>query len=196
MYRRSVLAALSATSFIGVTKIKPSQAQDLSKLQPPLNMQDAVYMDIKYGRVLIQLRPDLAPKHVERVKILCRQGFYDGTPFHRVIDGFMAQGGDPTGTGTGGSKLPNLPAEFTNKAHFLRGTVGAARTADPNSANSQFFIMFAPAPSLDGLYTIWGRVVQGMEYVDKIKRGTGPDGIVQDPDRIIRMRVAADVEKG
>ncbi|MBX5454026.1 MAG: peptidylprolyl isomerase [Acidobacteriia bacterium] len=159
-------------------------------------MQDAVYMDIKYGRVLIQLRPDLAPKHVERVKILCRQGFYDGTPFHRVIDGFMAQGGDPTGTGTGGSKLPNLPAEFTNKAHFLRGTVGAARTADPNSANSQFFIMFAPAPSLDGLYTIWGRVVQGMEYVDKIKRGTGPDGIVQDPDRIIRMRVAADVEKG
>jgi len=196
VYRRSVLAALSATSFIGVTKIKPSQAQDLSKLQPPLNMQDAVYMDIKYGRVLIQLRPDLAPKHVERVKILCRQGFYDGTPFHRVIDGFMAQGGDPTGTGTGGSKLPNLPAEFTNKAHFLRGTVGAARTADPNSANSQFFIMFAPAPSLDGLYTIWGRVVQGMEYVDKIKRGTGPDGIVQDPDRIIRMRVAADVEKG
>jgi peptidylprolyl isomerase len=196
MYRRNFLTALSATSVIGGIKTMPSQAQDLSALQPPLNMQDAVYMDIKYGRVLIQLRPDLAPKHVERVKILCRQGFYDGTPFHRVIDGFMAQGGDPTGTGTGGSKLPNLPAEFTSKAHFLRGTVGAARTADPNSANSQFFIMFAPAPSLDGLYTIWGRVVQGMEYVDKIKRGTGPNGLVQDPDRIIRMRVAADVEKG
>jgi peptidylprolyl isomerase len=113
-----------------------------------------------------------------------------------VIEGFMAQGGDPTGTGTGGSSLPNLPAEFTNDAHFLRGTVGAARTSDPNSANSQFFIMFAPAPSLDGQYTIWGRVIRGMDFVDQIKRGSGPNGIVANPDRIIHMRVAADVQQG
>jgi peptidylprolyl isomerase len=150
-------------------------------------------MDLKDGRVVIQLRPELAPKHVERVKILCRKGFYDNTPFHRVIDGFMAQGGDPTGTGSGGSDLPDLPAEFSNTVRFIRGTVGAARTSDPNSANSQFFIMFAPAPSLDGQYTIWGRVVQGMEHVDNIKRGSGGNGIVQTPDRIVHMRVAADV---
>jgi peptidylprolyl isomerase len=110
-----------------------------------------------------------------------------------VIDGFMAQGGDPTGTGSGGSDLPDLPAEFSNTVRFIRGTVGAARTSDPNSANSQFFIMFAPAPSLDGQYTIWGRVVQGMEHVDNIKRGSGGNGIVQTPDRIVHMRVAADV---
>ena len=123
--------------------------------------------------MVIQLLPDLAPKTVAQIKTLARQGFYDGTPFHRVIEGFMAQGGDPTGTGTGGSKLPELPAEFTTKRHFLRGTCGMARTSDPDSGNSQFFIMFAPAPSLDGKYTIWGQVVQGMEYVDQIKRGTG-----------------------
>jgi peptidylprolyl isomerase len=111
-----------------------------------------------------------------------------------VIDGFMAQGGDPTGTGTGGSKLGNVPGEFTTKKHFLRGTVGAARTSDPNSADSQFFIMFAPAPSLDGQYTIWGQVVSGMEYIDKIKRGSGQSGMVQGPDKIIHMRLAADVK--
>ncbi len=160
------------------------------------DLENEVYMDLKDGRVVIQLLPELAPKQVARVKELCREHFYDNTPFHRVIEGFMAQGGDPTGTGTGGSKLPDLPAEFTNQAHFLRGTVGAARTSDPNSANSQFFIMFAPAPSLDGQYTIWGRVIRGMEFVDKIKRGSGPSGMVQDPDRIVRMRVAADAEKG
>ncbi|HTW69794.1 MAG TPA: peptidylprolyl isomerase [Acetobacteraceae bacterium] len=149
-------------------------------------------MDLKYGRVVIELFPDLAPKTVQRIKTLSDQGFYDNTPFHRVIEGFMAQGGDPTGTGTGGSKLPDLPAEFTTERHFLRGTCGMARASDPDSGNSQFFIMFAPAPSLDGKYTIWGQVVRGMEYVDQIKRGTGPNGMVTDPDRIIRMRVAAD----
>jgi peptidylprolyl isomerase len=154
--------------------------------------QNTVYMDLPTGRVVIQLLPDIAPKHVARVKELCKQGFYDNTPFHRVIEGFMAQGGDPTGTGTGGSKLPDLPAEFSTKVHFLRGTVGAARSSDPNSANSQFFIMFAPAPSLDGQYTVWGRVVSGMEFVDKIKRGSGANGIVQGPDRILHMRLAAD----
>jgi peptidylprolyl isomerase len=159
-----------------------------------LDPENTLYLDLKGGRVVIQLLPDLAPKAVARVKELTREGFYNNTPFHRVIPGFMAQGGDPTGTGTGGSKLPNLPAEFTNKAHFLRGTVGAARTQDPNTANSQFFICFAPAPFLDGQYTIWGRVVSGMEYVDQIKKGSGSSGSVSDPDRIVRMQVAADVK--
>jgi len=158
------------------------------------DLENTIYMDLKYGRVVIRLRPDLAPKHVERVKMLCREGFYDGTPFHRVIEGFMAQGGDPTGTGQGGSKYPNLPAEFTNSVHFLRGTVGAARTQDPDSANSQFYIMFAPSPHLDGQYTIWGQVIDGMQFVDMIKRGSGGSGTVSDPDRIIHMRVAADVK--
>jgi peptidylprolyl isomerase len=187
MRRRALFAcltALSATAVIGV------RMSDAAGLDP----ENTLYMDLKDGRVVIQLLPDLAPKHVARVKELARRGFYDGTPFHRVIEGFMAQGGDPTGTGTGGSDLGPLPAEFTTKRRFLRGTVGAARTSDPNSANSQFFIMFAPAPSLDGQYTIWGQVVSGMEYVDKIKRGTGPNGMVQNPDRIVRMRVAADVK--
>jgi peptidylprolyl isomerase len=157
--------------------------------------ENELYMDLKDGRVVIQLFPDIAPKHVERVKALAREGFYDGTPFHRVIEGFMAQGGDPTGTGTGGSKLADLPAEFTTSRHFLRGTVGAARTANPNSANSQFFIMFAPAPHLDGQYTIWGQVISGMEYVDKIKRGSGGGGVVSGPDKIIHLRVAADVKE-
>ena len=144
-------------------------------------------MDLKDNcRVTIRLRPDLAPKMVERVKTLTRQGFYNGTPFHRVIEGFMAQGGDPTGTGSGGSQLPNVPAEFTSQAHFLRGTVGAARTNDPNSANSQFYIMFAPASHLDGQYTIFGQVVQGMDCVDKIKRGSGSSGSVSNPDKIIQ----------
>jgi peptidylprolyl isomerase len=154
--------------------------------------ENTLLMDLKDGRVIIQLRPDLAPKHVARVKELAREGFYDGTPFHRVIEGFMAQGGDPTGTGSGGSKLPNLPAEFSKTEHFLRGTVGAARTGDPNSANSQFYIMFDRAPHLDGQYTIWGQVISGMEAIDKIKRGAGGSGSVQGPDKIIKMQVAAD----
>ena len=160
-----------------------------AQTQDPNN---TVYMELKYGRVVIQLLPDIAPKHVARVKELCHEHFYDNTPFHRVIEGFMAQGGDPTGTGTGGSSLPDLPAEFTTQRHFLRGAVGAARTSNPNSANSQFFIMFAPAPSLDSQYTIWGQVVSGMDAVDKIKRGSGGNGMVSDPDRIIKMRLASD----
>jgi peptidylprolyl isomerase len=132
---------------------------------------------------------------VAQIKTLARQHFYDGTPFHRVIEGFMAQGGDPTGTGMGGSKLPDVPAEFTNLRHFLRGTCGMARAGDPNSGNSQFFIMFAPAPGLDGKYTIWGQVVQGMQFVDMIKRGTGPNGEVEGtPDQIVHMQVATDVK--
>jgi peptidylprolyl isomerase len=191
--RRPLLAAaatLAVATPLGATMSDPADAAGV-KLDP----NNTVYMDIPEGRVVIQLRPDLAPKHVARVKELCGMHFYDGTPFHRVIDGFMAQGGDPTGTGTGGSPLPNVPAEFSRTAHFLTGTVGAARSGDPNSANSQFFIMFAPNPGLDGQYTIWGRVIEGMQYVNKIKRGTGPNGTVTDPDRIIKMRLAADEDK-
>ena len=141
------------------------------------------------GKVVIRLRPDLAPEHVQRIKELVREGFYDGTPFHRVIEGFMAQGGDPTGTGMGGSDKPDLKAEFTD-APFRRGTVGMARAMDPNSANSQFFIMFADGRFLDGKYTAWGIVVKGMECVDRIAPGEPP----AKPDKIIRMRVAADVD--
>ena len=152
--------------------------------------EERLVLDLKDGPVTIQLLPEVAPRHVERIKALARRGFYDGTPFHRVIDGFMAQGGAPPGTGTGGSDLPNLPAEFTNRYRFIRGICGMARSSDPNSANSQFFIMFAPAPSLDGQYTIWGRVVSGMEHVDKIKRGSGGSGMVQGPDKLVRARIA------
>jgi cyclophilin family peptidyl-prolyl cis-trans isomerase len=151
---------------------------------------DTLEMQLKYGTVVIKLRPDLAPQASARLLKLSSEGFYDNTPFHRVIPGFMAQGGDPTGTGTGGSSLPNVPAEFTNDAKFLTGTVGMARTADPNSANSQFFICLAPAPWLDGQYTIVGQVVSGMEYVNDIKKGSGQSGSVTDPDRIIHMTVA------
>ena len=139
--------------------------------------------------VTIQLRPDLAPKHVAQIKKLTRSGFYDGIIFHRVIEGFMAQTGDPTGTGTGGSNEPNIQAEFSN-AHFARGTVGMARAQDPNSANSQFFICFDDARFLDGKYTVWGKVTSGMELVDAIKRGEP----VRDPDRIVKMQVAADAK--
>ncbi len=157
------------------------------------DLENTLYLELKDGRVVIELLPDLAPRHVERAKELARKGFYDGTVFHRVIEGFMAQGGDPTGTGTGGSDLGNLPAEFTRQRGFVRGTVGAARTSDPNSANSQFYIMFAPAPHLDGQYTIWGQVTEGMEFIDNIKRGAGGSGMVSSPDKIVSMKVAADV---
>ena len=188
--RRTALASAFAATTAAVGAISSGGAV----AQPKLDPENTLYMDLKNGRVVIQLLPDLAPKHVERVKMLAREHFYDGTPFHRVIDGFMAQGGDPTGTGTSGSKYPDLPAEFTTKKRFLRGTVGAARTSNPNSANSQFYIMFAPAPNLDGQYTIWGQVVSGMEYVDQIKRGSGSGGTVSNPDKIVSMRVAADVK--
>lgn len=156
--------------------------------------ENTLYLELKDGRVVIELRPDLAPNHVARIKELAREKFYDGVVFHRVIDGFMAQGGDPTGTGTGSSDKPDLKAEFSDSAKHLRGTTSMARAANPDSANSQFFIMLAPSPHLDGQYTIWGQVVGGMEYVDMIKKGSGGNGIVDGPDKIVSMRVAADVE--
>ncbi len=153
-------------------------------------LDNVLLLDLKDGRVTILLRPDIAPKHVERVKKLTREGFYDGIVFHRVIPGFMAQTGDPTGTGTGGSKYPDLPAEFSNTATFERGTIGAARSSDPNSANSQFFIDFAPAPFLNGQYTIWGQVIDGMSAVDNIKPGEPPSN----PDKIVKMQIASDAD--
>ncbi|GBQ62955.1 peptidyl-prolyl cis-trans isomerase [Ameyamaea chiangmaiensis NBRC 103196] len=153
--------------------------------------QDLLIMELKSGRVVIRLRPDIAPLATERLRTLAAEGFYDNTPFHRVIEGFMAQGGDPTGTGTGGSKLPDLKAEFTRAAKFNRGTVGMARTMNPDSANSQFFIMFEPAPHLDGQYTIAGDVIEGMELIDQVKRGSGSGGTVKDPDRIVSLRPAS-----
>jgi peptidylprolyl isomerase len=154
------------------------------------DLENMLYMDLEAGRVVIELRPDLAPKHVARIKELAREGFYDGIVFHRVIPGFMAQSGDPTGTGRGGSDKPDLPAEFSAEP-FVRGTLGMARTSDPNSANSQFFINFAATPHLNGQYTVWGRVVEGMEYIDQIAQGEPP----ADPDRIVKMQVAADDEQ-
>ncbi|WP_328809223.1 peptidylprolyl isomerase [Roseibium aggregatum] len=151
--------------------------------------ENTLYMDLKDGRVVIQLRPDLAPNHVERIKSLTREGFYDGIVFHRVIDGFMAQTGDPTGTGMGGSKLPDLKAEFS-KASFKRGTLGMARSANPNSANSQFFIMFADGDWLNGQYTVFGEVVDGMDHIDSITRGEPP----ANPDKIVKMQIAADAQ--
>jgi peptidylprolyl isomerase len=154
------------------------------------DLENMLYMDLEAGRVVIELRPDLAPKHVARIKELAREGFYDGIVFHRVIPGFMAQSGDPTGTGRGGSDKPDLPAEFSTEP-FVRGTLGMARTSDPNSANSQFFINFAATPHLNGQYTVWGRVVEGMEFLDQIAQGEPP----ANPDRIVQMRVAADDEQ-
>ncbi len=155
--------------------------------------ENTLFLDLSGGRVVIEMRPDLAPNHVARIKELVRKNFYDGTPFHRVIANFMAQGGDPTGTGTGGSGQ-KLRAEFSGEP-FVRGVVGMARSGLPNSADSQFFIMLGSAPSLDGNYTVWGKVIEGMENVDKIAKGDASNnGLVSRPDKIIRMRVAADVK--
>jgi peptidylprolyl isomerase len=152
--------------------------------------QNTLVIELKTGKVLIKLRPDLAPKHVERAKVLAKQGFYDGIKFHRVIDGFMAQTGDPTGTGMGGSKLPDLPAEFTKEV-YKRGSIGAARTQNPNSANSQFFICYDGCRPLTGQYTLWGEVIQGMEHVDKIARGEPPAR----PDVMVKVYLLADQKR-
>jgi cyclophilin family peptidyl-prolyl cis-trans isomerase len=157
----------------------------MSEIQDPEN---TLILETTKGRVVIAMRPDLAPGHVERIKTLARRGFYDGIVFHRVIDGFMAQTGCPHGTGTGGSDLPDLKAEFSTEPH-VRGTCSMARTSAPHSANSQFFICFADARFLDRQYSVWGKVIEGMENVDKIKRGEP----VRDPDKIISAKIAADV---
>ncbi len=188
---RRIIAAISmllAGAGGAVATATPAAAANAIK-----DPENTLIMMLKSGKVVIEMRPDLAPKHVARIKELVRKGFYDGTPFHRVIPGFMAQGGDPTGTGRGGSGF-HLQAEFSSE-HHVRGTVSMARAQDPDSADSQFFICFAPAPFLDGQYTIWGQVIDGMDHVDQIKRGEGPNGMVHDPDKIIWMKVAADVKE-
>ena len=150
-------------------------------------MANTIIMNLKSGAVKIELRPDLAPNHVARITELTKDGFYDGVVFHRVIPGFMAQTGDPTGTGTGGSKKANLKAEFSRERH-VRGTCSMARSGSPDSANSQFFICFDEAPWLDGNYTVWGKVIEGMEHIDAIKKGDDRDnGSVANPDKIISM---------
>ncbi|MDD4617256.1 MAG: peptidylprolyl isomerase [Alphaproteobacteria bacterium] len=160
---------------------------------PALDPENTLYLDIPAGRVVIQMRPDLAPNHVARIKELVRKGFYNGVVFHRVIPGFMAQTGDPKGDGTGGSGQ-KIKAEFNKEPH-VRGTVSMARAASPDSADSQFFICFADASYLDGQYTVWGKVVSGMEFIDKIKMGSASNnGTVSDPTKIVKMQVAADVK--
>lgn len=159
-----------------------------------LDPENTLYMDLEYGRVVIEMRPDLAPKHVARIKQLVREKFYDGLTFHRVIGGFMAQGGDPLGNGTGGSGV-NIDAEFSSEPH-VRGTLSMARARNPNSADSQFFIVLARAHHLDGQYTVWGQVVEGMEFVSQLKKAErgNPSGMVENPDKIIQMSVAADAK--
>ena len=159
----------------------------------PRDKENTLIMELKGGAVVIALRPDLAPSHVTRIKELTRKGFYDGVVFHRVIPDFMAQTGDPTGTGSGGSDLPDLKAEFSAEKH-KRGTVSAARSNSPNSANSQFFICFGDAPWLDRQYSVWGEVVDGMEHVDAIKKGGAHNNgaISGAPDKILKMRLEAD----
>ena len=171
----------------------------LARQSGAVDLENTIYLELKDGRVTIEMRPDLAPNHVARIKELVRQEFYDGVVFHRVIEDFMAQTGDVefgnftndkfdlTRAGTGGSNLPDLKAEFSNLAHE-KGVVSMARSSDPNSANSQFFICFADAPNLDRDYTAFGKVIEGMEFVDKIKRGNGSSGLVSDPDKIISLR--------
>lgn len=182
--RRRSLIAIALLALVGFFASVKADAQQ--------NLENTIYLELETGRVVIELRPEVAPKTVERMKELTRAGFFDGIVFHRVIPDFVAQTGDPTGTGTGGSGK-SLPAEFSNARH-VRGTVSMARTDDPNSADSQFFICLADLPYLDGQYTIWGEVVSGMEFVDQIKKSQDPDELVQDPDRIVSMKVAADVQ--
>lgn len=166
-----------------------------SNAETPTDPENTLYLELEHGRVVIELRPDLAPNHVARIKELVRQKFYDGLVFHRVIGGFMAQTGDPTGTGSGGSGQ-KLKAEFSDEPH-VRGTLSMARSRHIDSADSQFFIVFARARHLDGQYTVWGKVTKGMSAVSKIKRADedNPSGMVDDPDHIVSMRVAADVEE-
>ncbi|QIB35858.1 peptidylprolyl isomerase [Ancylobacter pratisalsi] len=182
-----MIRSLFAAVVLACAFALPAAAQ-APKLPPNVDPQNTIIMETTKGPVIFVLRPDIAPKHAERIKTLAREGFYNNVPFHRVIEGFMAQTGDGQyGNGTGGSRYPDLPAEFS-KVPYTRGTVGMARASSPNSANSQFFITFGDASFLNGQYTVIGQVVSGMENVDKLKRGEP----VQNPDKIISMKVAAD----
>ncbi len=182
MSRKTFSAALAIAAVLGLGSTADAADKD-----------NLIYMELKTGRVVIETRPDLAPGHVARIKELVKQGFYDGVVFHRVIEGFMAQTGDPLGNGTGGSGK-KLKAEFSKEPH-VRGTVSMARAQDPNSGDSQFFICFADAKFLDNQYTVWGRIIEGMDNIDKVKKGDkNRNGSVSDPDKIIKMQLAADAK--
>ena len=188
------ILAIAATIFAALGCAVPAFAQPLPA---GLDKANAIVIDTTKGRIVIKLRTDLAPQHAERIKQLAREGFYNNVPFHRVMDGFMAQTGDGQNfNGTGGSKYPNLKQEFS-KVHFARGVVGMARRGDSvDSANSQFFIMFTDAPSLDNNYTVIGEVVQGMDVVDKLKKAPpgSASGTVTDPDKMVKVQVASDIK--
>jgi len=182
MPRKTLSAALVVAAVLGLGTTADAADKD-----------NLIYMELKTGRVVIETRPDLAPGHVARIKELVKQGFYDGVVFHRVIEGFMAQTGDPLGNGTGGSGK-KLKAEFSKEPH-VRGTVSMARAQNPDSADSQFFICFADAKFLDNQYTVWGRVIEGMEHIDKVKKGDrNRNGSVTDPDKIVKMQLASDAK--
>lgn len=182
MSRKTLSAALAVAAVLGFGSTADAADKD-----------NLIYMELKTGRVVIETRPDLAPGHVARIKELVKQGFYDGIVFHRVIEGFMAQTGDPLGTGMGGSGK-KLKAEFSKEPH-VRGTVSMARSSDPNSGDSQFFICLADAKFLDNQYTVWGRVIEGMDNIDKVKKGDkNQNGSVSNPDKIVKMQLAADAK--
>ncbi|MCZ6858804.1 MAG: peptidylprolyl isomerase [Alphaproteobacteria bacterium] len=188
--RREALAVGLALALSMVTALPGASVS-----RAAADKENTIVLTTKYGRTIIKLRPDLAPEHVARIKKLTREKFYDGLKFHRVMEGFMAQTGDPRGNGTGGSKYPDLPAEFT-QTPFKRGTLGMARSSDPNSANSQFFIVFARAEHLDGQYTVFGEIVSGMEFIDALRTGPASrDGVVDEPDVIETMRLANSAKK-
>jgi peptidylprolyl isomerase len=187
LWSLSVIKKLALIAALAVAAPVVALAQTAAA--PKADPANSLVIELKTGRVVIGLRPDLAPKHVERAKMLAKEGFYNNIKFHRVITGFMAQTGDPKGTGSGGSKYPDLPAEFTQEP-YVRGTIGAARTQNPNSANSQFFICFTDSgcKSLTGQYTVWGKVIEGMELVDQIARGEPPAA----PDVMQKVYILAD----
>ena len=188
--RRDALAVGLALALSMVTALPGASVS-----RAAADKENTIVLTTKYGRTIIKLRTDLAPEHVARIKKLTREKFYDGLKFHRVMEGFMAQTGDPRGNGTGGSKYPDLPAEFT-QTPFKRGTLGMARSSDPNSANSQFFIVFARAEHLDGQYTVFGEIVSGMEFIDALRTGPASrDGVVDEPDVIETMRLANSAKK-
>ena len=188
---RQILSIILVALVISLGAVMPQDNAATAAPEP----ENVLVMELESGTVKIEMLPEVAPKHVARIRELARQGFYDGVVFHRVIEGFMAQTGDPTGTGRGGSG-EKLQAEFSS-VPFERGTIGMARTQDPDSGDSQWFIMFAPAPHLNGQYTVWGRVIEGMEHVDAIKKApaSSAGGMVPDPDKIVSMKVQADIEQ-
>ena len=196
MIRTIALAAVLLSAVPAFAQAPAAQAPAAAALPAGLDKANSIVIDTTKGRIIIKLRPDIAPQHAERIKLLVREGYYNNVPFHRVMDGFMAQTGDGKNfNGTGGSKYPNLPAEFS-QVPYKRGVVGMARTSEPNSANSQFFIMFADGSSLNGKYTVIGDVVSGMDVVDKLKKAPpgSASGAVTDPDKMVTVRVASDIK--